>query len=52
MSIFSHTTQYLRQMSLSALACSGIECPRFDTYVDKLVAFVEAHPEVSSKAMA
>ncbi len=49
---FAHPTHYLCDQTLADLAGSGIVCPRLDTYVDKLVGFVKAHPEVGSKAMA
>src|SRR5690606_35486734 len=48
---FVHPTHYLCPNTLADLEGSGIRCPRFDTYVDKLVAFVRAHPEIGSKAM-
>ncbi|BDG06091.1 SDR family oxidoreductase [Anaeromyxobacter oryzae] len=34
------------------LAGSGIICPPFASYVDRLVAFARAHPEVGAAAMA
>jgi thioester reductase-like protein len=49
---FAHPTHYLCDQTLADLEGSGIACPRFEAYVDKLVEFVKAHPEVGSKAMA
>ncbi len=48
---FVHPTHYDTRNAVADLAGSGIECPRFPTYVDRLVAFVKAHPEFSSAAM-
>ncbi len=36
----------------AALAPSGIRCPPFREYADRLVGFVLAHPEIGSAAMA
>jgi len=30
---------------------SGISCPPFTAYLDRLVAFVKSHPEIGSAAM-
>ncbi len=48
---FAHPTHYLCYETLRDLEGSGIACPRLDTYIDTLVRFVKAHPEIGSKAM-
>jgi thioester reductase-like protein len=48
---FAHPTHYLCDQTVKDLGGSGIACPRFDTYVETLVSFVKAHPEIGSKAM-
>lgn len=49
---FVHPTHYLTTNTLADLAGSGISVPGFETYADKLVAFMKAHPEIGAKAMA
>lgn len=34
-----------------ALAGTGIRCPLFEGYVDRLVAYVRQHPEIDDTAM-
>ncbi len=48
---FVHPTRYGTAATQADLAGSGIRCPSFDEYVDRLVEFVRAHPEVGSAAM-
>jgi nucleoside-diphosphate-sugar epimerase len=48
---FVHPTHYLTTQTEADLAGSGIAVPRFDTYADKLVAFMKQHPEITGKAM-
>lgn len=48
---FVHPTFYDCTHTLGALAGSGITCPPFASYVDHLVDFVRAHPEIASDAM-
>jgi thioester reductase-like protein len=48
---FVHPTHYTSFETQTDLAESGITCPRFPTYVDRLVDFVKKHPEIDSKAM-
>lgn len=48
---FSHPTHYDTTQASADLAGSGITCPPFPSYVDALVRFVRAHPEISSAAM-
>lgn len=49
---FTHPTRYACEATQRALAGSGIACPPFADYADRLVAFVRAHPEVTAAAMA
>lgn len=49
---FSHPTRYDTKNAQTDLRASGLGLPRFRDYLPRLVAFVRAHPEVSSKAMA
>lgn len=49
---FVHPTRYDTANAAAALAGSGIRCPAFESYARRLVAFVKAHPEISSAAMA
>ena len=48
---FVHPTRYDVSKTTAALAGSGVRCPAFESYARRLVAFVEAHPEISSEAM-
>jgi thioester reductase-like protein len=48
---FEHPTRYRCDQTLEDLEGSGIWCPPFASYVDKLVAFMAAHPEISAAAM-
>jgi thioester reductase-like protein len=48
---FVHPARYATARTQAALEAGGIRCPRFDEYVDRLVAFVRAHPEIGSAAM-
>ncbi len=49
---FMHPGRYDSRNTQADLAGSGIACPPFPTYVDRLVAFVRAHPELGAAAMA
>lgn len=49
---FTHPTYYLTDNTRRDLAGTGIEVPRLTTYVDRLIEFVRAHPEVRAGAMA
>ncbi|MCL7959660.1 MAG: SDR family oxidoreductase [marine benthic group bacterium] len=49
---FDHPTHYSVQHATTDLQGSGIWAPPFRDYVDRLVAFVRAHPEVDSGPMA
>lgn len=48
---FVHPTHYLTDHMREDLAGSGIEPPSFPSYVDRLVAFMRAHPEIGAAAM-
>ena len=49
---FDHPTHYAVQNARADLHGSGISVPRLSEYVETLVKFVRAHPEVGSRAMA
>ncbi len=49
---FAHPARYGTEHAQAALAGSGIRCPNFREYVDTLVRFVTAHPEIGAAAMA
>jgi thioester reductase-like protein len=48
---FVHPTRYDTSNMEMDLAATGIRCPRFSEYADRLVAFMRAHPEVGPRAM-
>jgi len=48
---FVHPTSYTCQNALGDLRGSGIACPPFESYVERLVRFYREHPEISSDAM-
>ena len=48
---FVHPTHYATTHASRDLAPAGIRCPRFETYVGRLVDFIRANPDVSSAAM-
>lgn len=48
---FVHPTRYGTANTQADLVGSGVHVPRFAEYVDRLVAFVRTHPEISSAAM-
>ncbi len=49
---FVHPTRYDTRNVLADLAGSGIACPPLRAYLDRLVSFARAHPEVQATAMA
>jgi thioester reductase-like protein len=49
---FVHPTRYDTRNATADLAGSGISCPPFPSYVDRLVGYVRAHPDLGSAAMA
>ena len=48
---FNHPTSYDTANARAALAAAGIAVPRLRDYVENLVAFVRAHPEIGWAAM-
>jgi hypothetical protein len=48
---FVHTATYDCDHTLHDLRGSGITCPPFPEYVDNLVRYMVAHPEVTPNAM-
>jgi len=48
---FVHPTYYCVEQTVTDLAGSGIAAPRFPDYIDNLVRFLKAHPEIGSDAM-
>lgn len=48
---FVHPTSYATSNAQADLEDSGIDVPAFSSYVDRLVSFVRAHPEVGAEAM-
>jgi thioester reductase-like protein len=48
---FVHPTHYDTTNARTALAGTGIDCPPFPSYVDRLVDFVRLHREIGAKAM-
>ena len=48
---FNHPTSYDTTNARTDLAAAGIAVPRLRDYVENLVAFVRAHPEIGSAAM-
>ncbi|MBX0294759.1 SDR family oxidoreductase [Haloarcula nitratireducens] len=49
---FSHPTTYTDANTRRALAGTGVRCPLFESYVDRLVAYVRDHPDLDADAMA
>ena len=45
-------TTYATTNTLTDLEGTGVECPRFVDYADRLLAYMTAHPEIGSEAMA
>jgi len=48
---FVHPGFYDTTNTVADLAPAGIRCPRFPDYLPALVAFMKAHPEITSDAM-
>jgi thioester reductase-like protein len=48
---FVHPTHYDTRNAQADLEGSGISCPPFPSYVERLVAFMRAHPEIGAAAM-
>jgi hypothetical protein len=49
---YAHPTHYLSDHTQADLAGSGIHLPPFASYVERLVEFMQHHPEIGSAAMA
>lgn len=49
---FVHPTEYTCEHTRADLAGSGLEAPPIRSYIDRMVAFAQAHPEIGSAAMA
>ncbi|QNN55196.1 SDR family oxidoreductase [Nocardioides mesophilus] len=48
---FASPTTYSTANTLADLVGTGLTCPRFETYADRLLDFMAGHPEVDAKAM-
>ena len=48
---FASPTTYSTRNTDDDLAGTGLRCPEFGTYAGRLLAFMDAHPEVGSEAM-
>ena len=48
---FAHPTYYCVEQTVTDLEGSGIAAPHFPDYIDALVRFLKAHPEIGSDAM-
>lgn len=48
---FAHPTEYVCGNARQDLADTDVTVPPIDSYVDRLMAFVEAHPEIAPDAM-
>ncbi|WP_302081424.1 SDR family oxidoreductase [Salinibaculum rarum] len=51
MDYLAHPTRYVSPNTQRALAETDISCPPLSAYLDTLVAYMRAHPEVSADAM-
>ena len=49
---FTHPTRYATTHARRLLAPHGIDVPPFETYADRLVAFVRAHPSLPTTGLA
>lgn len=48
---FTHPTRYATDHATRDLEGTGVACPPFASYADRLVGFVRAHPEITAEAM-
>jgi hypothetical protein len=48
---FASSTTYSTANTVTDLADTGVECPPFESYADRLLDFMAAHPEIDSSAM-
>jgi hypothetical protein len=49
--VTTHPTHYTCENTLRDLAGTGIACPPIESYIGNLVAFMQAHPDISPRAM-
>lgn len=49
---FASPTTYSTTNTTEDLVGTGVACPPFQSYVDRLLAYMTAHPEIGSRAMA
>ncbi|MGE5222901.1 MAG: SDR family oxidoreductase [Omnitrophica WOR_2 bacterium] len=49
--VTTHPTHYTCENTLADLAGTGIVCPPIESYIGTLLAFMQAHPEISPNAM-
>jgi hypothetical protein len=47
----AHPTSYVCPNTTRALADSDIDCPPLGSYIDDLVAYMQANPDLSADAM-
>jgi thioester reductase-like protein len=48
---FATPTTYSTTNAVADLAGTGVECPPFESYADRLLDFMDNHPEIDSSAM-
>ena len=48
---FASPTTYATDHTTADLAASGLTCPRFGSYAERLLDFMRAHPEYGARAM-
>jgi hypothetical protein len=48
---FASTTTYSTANTVAGLAGTGVACPPFESYADRLLNFMVDHPEFDSSAM-
>lgn len=48
---FITPTTYAADHTVADLAGTGVSCPPFDSYVGRLLQFMDAHPEIDASAM-
>ena len=51
MDYFASPTTYSTRNTTTDLANTGVRCPRFESYADRLLDFMLSHPEVDAKAI-
>jgi thioester reductase-like protein len=48
---FASPTLYSTRNTVTDLSGTGVTCPRFEDYAERLLAFMTEHPEIDAKAM-